>query len=178
MQLVLLVIFSWSDFKAVCTCGTTGQVSPRLPGTRAGFAPAEQEQQSRTGPSAPRWKRAKPSPCRRVSLPAPAGTGEGLHRAHTELRRPKSRTDAVSRSRHHRASSTRPLCQEAQAQIFESSNLRAVYCPSMTNKLLNAVHQQASSLCYLKTDKCIITSLLLVPKALPTHQPNLMRERC
>lgn len=76
------------------------------------------------------------------------------------------------------ASSTTLLCQKARAPIFESSHPRATYHPSTTNEELNAVYQQASSLCYRETDKRILTSPLPVPQALPTHQPNLRRERC
>lgn len=84
-----------------------------------------------------------PSPHRRLPLPVPVGT-EGGFAGGTELHRPQPRTDAASWSC---TSSPRLLCQKPPAQVFESPNLSAVYCPSVTNKLLNAVHQQASSLC-------------------------------
>ena len=49
--------------------------------------------------------------------------------------------------------------KKLKLRFLKAQNLRAVYCPSVTNKLPNVVYHQARSLCYSKADKCIFTYL-------------------
>lgn len=175
----MLVPFSWSHFKAVYTYGNTGQVSPAISYQAPGLVFFKLNKSSMAG-------REQTSPCvagchcqflqgpmecsrRALSCPDP---NPGLMLSHGL----RITTHCLAQLGH--ASSTTLLCQKARAPTLESSHPRAAYHPSTTNKELNAVDQQASSLCYRRTAKCIITPPLPVPEALPTHQRGLTRGRC
>lgn len=127
-----------------------GRSPPQLPGACTSLAQADRSSTA-AGACQPRAGREQTSPGvagRRCQ--SPQGPREGLHRAlscadpNPGLTLPHGLSTPVHwPAQPGHASSMKMLYQKAQAQIFESSSVRAVYCASVTNKLLNVVYHQA-----------------------------------